>query len=241
MTSPEGSNLYASARAARDEAIRMEQVARSKIEGAGEIMRQLQQRILQGEPVTGDRLLDFIIAKHGFNAELELPKYKDVQEKLKGKKGEMVLRVEREAIAATTHRPFPSVEEPGISDYRIVERYGVGILTGESLLFDSTTNANPPEHRFGQQYAGTCEFPTQGFKLAFSNNSSIKDVKTALPAELIGIDAPLLANRFDPQALLHPHGLEIAVGNEEVAKWFHGNNKKEVFDRISGSINRKLL
>lgn len=93
---------------------------------SSEEMRELRQRIMDGE-TTGDKIKDFVIVAHyAPNATIEQV-YKDLQQTLTGHAGQFVLAVVR------TQEPTRHTFGKGGSDYQLFEDLYLGVLESEEL------------------------------------------------------------------------------------------------------------
>jgi hypothetical protein len=92
---------------------------------------ELQQLVLHGKATTGDRITDYFLAAGHIDAEISEP-FRKVGKRMKGKKGQMILIIQRERKRHVFGMPGHGSE----SDYHLETEMFLGVLSGEDWIFD---------------------------------------------------------------------------------------------------------
>lgn len=203
---------------------------------ANESLNEVKKAIAAGESITGNPLEDFLIFAHGFEANNYRDRYIDLQDRLKGKAGELVLRVDR-TKEKWVHREFGSSD----NDYFIAEALNLGLLDSESLLFEYTENKDENQRLSrikaqGYSWLKPVYFDTGAF--VFHNSRGTGTTNLHLSADLTYIETET------PNILFHSKPdmqTEILVGNGEVNNWFKTHRKNRIQESLIATLNSRQL
>jgi hypothetical protein len=191
-------------------------------------------RLTEGE-TTGDVLKDAIlVGSHGRPSEAFEKAYRLIQDKLVGKKGQMVVVIRREenfSGCSGFGRHTPSADE-----YVLEEHFWAGILTGEALILD------PVKH--------LCDLPVEKHALCWDPFSRDKTITIHNETIHLGIEFPLWLDkkleRKNPWGR-RPHGLplhlEVKIGDEEAKQWFLLVDKQvdDLYGQVAESLGQLVL
>ncbi len=93
----------------------------------------LREQVRSGTAHTGSRITDFLFAIYGSFSKDEAAPWEDLQEKLVGQKGQLILAISHKRERWVCRGPMHSSED----DYQAVKHYALGLLSDEELVLDT--------------------------------------------------------------------------------------------------------
>lgn len=239
--SAESSPHYTAAKEQHKNATALNEIAQEWMNQANASMNRFKNAIQEGDASTGDKLKDILIIRHGFDAEKYEERYRELQERLKGKRGELVLRVENRV---EKNPGFHNMRDSSLDNLVTYSSVGLGVLTAENLDLSPNKTQDPWDH-FGSNKNGALNFSTDGYVAKLNggfHRGQIEYIHKLLSADLTDLDIKLEKTNsfssFDPKPSMK---LEVAVGNDEVSEWFLLHKQVPLKESLIATINNRQL
>ncbi len=200
---------------------------------ANDKMERLRERIKCGE-TTGDRIKDFVIARHGYISEVIETVYRDLEARIRQHVGEFVLMIVKEE---NFHVCTGFGYEPKDSDYILDERLSLGVLKDCALALNHTD--------------GKCKLPTGNYARcwdAWRENAEL--VEGGLASDWLrdfGLNLNKPLKRRNPMARFQEEidlELEVKIGDVEVKTWFEKQRGKHylmIFRKMAQLLGRPVV
>lgn len=241
--SSESSSYYTTAKEHYKNATALNEIAQEWMKQANASMNQYRNAILEGEETTGDPLKDILIVRHKFEAEKFEDRYQGLLEKMQGKNGEMVLRVEHNVV---NFPHFSNMRDASHESKIIKTSYGLGLLNGESLVLNLNISDKRELRHFGGDFETQIAFPTDGFFAKVTDpifHTEHKGfVHERLSADATNIDTPLEEAAWHVIMATKPEfKTELIIGNHNVNLWMAARRDKTLASLTSELNQRQLI
>lgn len=133
------------------------------------------EQVRSGTAHTGSRITDFLFAIYGSFSKDEAAPWEDLQEKLVGQKGQLILAISHKRERWVCRGPMHSSED----DYQAVKHYALGLLSDEELVLDTAHSKwGFPMKEFVRP-EGACEFKLG--PLMFSSDEPVNSMHELVP------------------------------------------------------------